>query len=307
MAGMPARPWTLPTRDGLRGVSSWVWLLLAIAGLIAVVRIVTASSITLDVILGAVIAASPLIAAAALIAMAPGQRLVALSALGFAIEPTLRTVQAMFSADMHDLLRMTIPAYLDLADRVQTVVGIFGGLDWVFRLVAVLCLALYLGTIRSQRGWWIVGIGIVLAALLVLGNVVTLWPIWSSMGEFPDVGFEAIQQLAPIFLGGLGLVAWAYLWAVVVERRLVLMGLAGAVWLIQNAIGLLSIAAFQAFPPQPSAADVDTFNVAWSWIYRVLALAFWGLLIAGILRELPREPIRPKDTVAPAEAQVAGG
>jgi hypothetical protein len=284
-----------------------VWLFLAIAGLIAVVRIVTASSITLDVILGAVIAASPPIAAAALMAVAPGQRLVALSAFGFAIEPTLRTVQGMFSTDMHDILRMTIPAYLDLADRVQAVVDIFRGLGWLFDLVAVLGIAFYLGTIRSQRGWWIVGIGIVLAALLVVANVLTLWPIWTSMGEFPDVGFEPVQQLASMVLGSLVLVAWAYLWAVAVDRRLVLIGLAGGVWLVQNAVGLLSIATFQAFPPQPSAADVDTFNLAWSWIYRVLALAFWGLLIAGILRELPREPMRPKDTLAPAEAQVAGG
>jgi hypothetical protein len=307
MATIAVRPWTLPTRDRLRGLSRWVWVLLALAGLVAIVRILTATTDTVDSILSAARAASPLIAAAALMAVAPAQRLVALSAFGFAAGPTLRTLQAMFSADMHDLLRMSLPAYLDLAGGVQAVVGTFRGINWLFELVAVLGLAFYLGTVRSQRGWWIVGIGIVLAAVHVVANVLTLWPILSSMGEFPDVGFEPAQQLASTVLGSLGLIAWAYLWAVAVDRRLYLIGLAGGVWLIQSAIGLLSFAAIQAFPPDLSAANVDTFNLASFWIATLFDVVFWGLLILGILRELPREKIRPTDTPAPAEAEVTAG
>lgn len=306
MATLPARPVAMPTRDELRGVSRWVWLLLALAGAMPIVAILSASELSLFVISGAVLSAGPFLVAASLMAVAPGQRLVALSAFGFAASPALRLVQLIFSADIHDLLRMSLTGYLDLAERVQAAVGVARGLDWLFDLVAILCLAFYIGTVRSQRGWWIVGIGLALAAVHVIVNVATLWPFWSAMAESPDAGFEPVRQAVLTVLGPLDLVAWGYLAAVCVERRMAFIALAGGLRLIESAVGLLGVVAAQAFPPPLAPREGDVFNLGWVSIYPAFYLAFFALLIFGILSELPRDRIRPAAAATPTEATGTG-
>ena len=307
MAGMPARPWTLPTRDGLRGVSRWVWLLLAMAVALVLIDTLTSDAFTLARLVGDALSTSALLAAAALMTVAPRRRLVALSALGFAVSPTLQLVRLVFSTDIHDLLRMPQPTYADLSQGVQSALALVGGLGWLFSLGAVLCLAFYVGNVRSQRGWWIVGIGLALAAVQIVINVATFLPAWSMFADAPpDSGFDPLRQLAGTMLGSLVLVAWAYFTAASLDRRLRYLALAGGVRLFESAVSLLGIAAFQAFPPDTNDG-ADIVNSVWAGAFFLLGGAFWVTLIIGILLELPTEKTRPTDTLAPAEAQVTGG
>lgn len=294
-------------RVDLRRVSRWVWLLLTMAVALVAIDTLTSDTFTLARLVGDALSTSALIAAAALMTVAPRQRLVALSALGFAAIPTLQLVRLVFSTDIHDLLRMPQPTYSDLSQAVQSVLELVGGFGWLFSLGAVLCLAFYIGTVQTQRGWWIVGIGLALAAVQVVVNVVTFLPVWSMFADAPpDSGFDPVRQLAGIMLGSLVFVAWAYLTAASFDRGLKLLALAGGLQLFERAAGLVSVAAFQAFPPD-TTDGAQIVNSVWTGTFFLLGLAVWVTLIAGILLELPREKPSPIRTLAPAEAPATGG
>ncbi|MEO8626192.1 MAG: hypothetical protein ABI452_05780 [Candidatus Limnocylindrales bacterium] len=290
-----------------RGVSRWVWLLLALAVASVAVAMLTRDTATLGDLVGAALSTGPLLAAAALVAVAPKRRLVALSALGFAVVPTLQEIHLVFSRDIHDLLRMPQPTYADLSMAVMAALDVVRGFGWLFGLGAVLCLALYIGTVRSHRGWWIVGIGLALAAVQVVVNVARLLPIWSMFGDAPpDSGFDPLQQLVSTILGSLVLVAWAYLTAAAFDRGLKFLAVAGGLRLFESAIGLLAGAAIDAFPPSTSEG-ADTVNFLFVGFFFVANLAFWAMLIVGILRELPRDMAHAPATPGPAEVMVGAG
>jgi hypothetical protein len=284
-----------------------VWLLLAMAVTLVLFDTLTRQIFTFEGLVRGAVAAGPLLAAAALMTVAPRQRLVALSALGFAATPTLQLVRLVFSTDIHDLLRMPQPTYADLSQAVQLALGVIGGLSWLFSLAAVLCLAFYVGTVQTQRGWWIVGIGVALAAVQVVINVATFLPVWSMFADAPpESGFDPVRQLAGIMLGSLVFIAWAYLTAASFDRRLKVLALAGAVRLFESAVSLLGFAAFQAFPPDTTDGS-QIVNSVWSGAFFLLGVAFWVAFIAGILFELPTEKTRPTHALAPAEAVATGG
>lgn len=293
--------------EDLRRVSRWVWLLLAMAVALVLMNTLSRETFTLDGLVGDALSTGALLAAAALMAVAPRQRLVALSALGFAARPTLELVRLVFSTDIHDLLRMPQPTYADLSQLVQSALAVLGELGWLFSLGAVLCLAFYVGTVQTRRGWWIVGIGVALAAVQVVINVATFLPVWSMFADAPpDSGFDPLRQLAGTMLGSLVFVAWAYLTAASFDRRLKVLALAGAVRLLESVVSLLGFAAFQAFAPDTTVGSQIVTSV-WTGFFSLLGLAFWVTLVAGILLELPTEKDSPTHTLAPAEAPATGG
>ncbi|MEP7378768.1 MAG: hypothetical protein ABI725_04315 [Chloroflexota bacterium] len=295
------------TAQVARGVSRWVWLLLALAAASVAVAMLTRDTATLGDFVSAALSTGPLLAAAALMAVAPRQRLVVLAALGFAVTPTLQLVNLIFSRDIHDLLRMPQPTYVDLSGVVLSALELVGRIGWMFALGAVLCLAFYIGTVRSQRGWWIVGIGLTLAAVQVVINVAHLLPIWQMFADAPpDSGFDPLQQLVSTILGSLVLVAWAYLTAAAFDRGLKFLAVAGGLRLFESAIGLLAGAAIDAFPPSTSEG-ADTVNFLFVGFFFVANLAFWAMLIVGILRELPRDMAHAPATPGPAEVMVGAG
>jgi hypothetical protein len=166
--------WSLPSRDELRRTTPWVWVLLVLAALLALVIIADTAELTANVLIGAATSAAPLIAAAALLYAAPRQRLVALSAWGFAVPPIVALVETFFGRDYHDLLRLPLDDYMNLSATARNLTGLAGNLDWLFGLVAVLALAFYIGPVRSRVGWVIVAVG----AVVGLYHLVTAVASW---------------------------------------------------------------------------------------------------------------------------------
>lgn len=282
MASLPDRRWSLPTRDELRELSRWVWLLLALAAAMAVLSVVQATTVTFDVVVGALISAGPLAVAAALMYVAPRERLVALAALGFAVPPTVRLVRLFFADGNHLLPGVASDAYITFADSVRDLTSVATDFFWLLTLVAVLCLAFQIGIVRSRAGWLIVGTGLVIAAGVAVAIVVSL----PSPERLPELW--SIEKLAPSLLGQLPIVAWGYLAAASFDRRLVLLSLAAGVRLAQGLLSLVSFTVFAALEPNMNGDLMNTVNSVVFALWRLLDAALWPLLIAGVLRELAR-------------------
>lgn len=282
MANVPDRRWSLPTRDELRELSRWVWLLLALAAALAVLSVVQAATVTFDVVAGALIGAGPLVVAAALKYVAPRERLVALAALGFAVPPTVRLVQLIFAGGNFLLPGVPSEAYITFAVRLRELTSIAADFFWVLTLAAILCLALHIGVVRSRAGWLVVGTGLVIAAGAAVAIVVSRPP----PELFPELW--SIEKLAPSLLGQLPIVAWGYLAAVSFERRLVLLSLAAGVRLAQGLLSLASFTVFAALWPNMNTDSMTGANSVFVGPWWLLSIAFWPSLIAGILVDLPR-------------------
>lgn len=301
MSDVSERNWSLPTREELSAASRWVWVLLAVAVALFALGIVSATTITFDRVVGAVLSTGPLLVAAALMWVAPRERLLALSALGFAIAPTLLLVRLAFLGDVFLLPGMPNQQYVAIADRLRDLSDAVGGWVWLITLAAVLCLAVSVGVIRSRGGWTIVAVGVVLAAVVAVRNLGSLPPA----DEFPEMW--SVWQLARSTLAPLTVAAWAYLAAVAFDRRLFLLTFAAALRLAVSLVGLISFGVFASSSPDMTVDSLNTANMIVASVDWLLFVAFWPLLIAAILLELPRRAhVGATSIPAPQEAYSAG-
>jgi hypothetical protein len=279
MAATPDRQWRFPTRDELRAASPWVWALMVVA-LAAFFHAVAQGPAQIPLISPALFA-MPAVVAAALIYVAPREPLIRIAAFGFAAPIFL------------DLLQVVMPGILSstLANRDWTVAAeriiewtaAIPSVTWVFTCVAVVALAVYVGRVGSRRGWAIVALGAVFAAVLALVSLIQLL-------SFADLEGIAASGSLPVFVAGMignvTLVAWAYLLAVTVERHKRLLAVAAALRLVMPLVGLVPVLALPA-SVAPNDFSANAFMV-FAWISAAIGAVFWVTLVAGIVRELPR-------------------
>jgi len=284
-----------PTRAELRDTSRWVWLLLVIAVLYAVARLLTTGLSVGDVI-SAGLGYVELLAAAALMYVAPREKLVMLAAFAFAEPSVIRLIDVFFKADNHDILRMSAAGYFDLQQPVLAATAFVGSLSWVFGLIAVLALAFYIGPVRSRAGWLLVLVGVVLATADGIQIILTRLPfIQTFEGDpLPD-GFDAISFFVIPLVARLTTIATAYLAACALDHRMRLLALSYGLELLLGFVGLLSFVAASLYVPFESADLPPAALWPGDWIlgvYWILGVVTSILLIGGILLELPRKRAR---------------
>ncbi len=296
MVAEPARQWSLPTREELSAASRWVWVLLAMAAALFTLGILQATTITLDVVVGATVSTGPLLAAAALVYVAPRERLLLLAALSFAVPLAVRVVRLFFAGDRFLLPGMPNEQYVAVADRLRDLTDAASGFNWLLTIVAVLCMALYVGILRSRTGWIFVTVGVVLAAAGIVSNLASLPPA----DQFPELW--SIGQLVRAALAPLTVVAWAYLAAVAFDRRLLVLTLAATVRLA----GVISFAVFASSSPE-TLDGLNATNRIFGILDWLLFVGFWPMLIAAIVLDLPRHaPVAAPTRPASQEALSTG-
>ncbi len=145
------------------------------------------------------------------------------------------------------------------------------------------------------------GIGIVLAiarSLLAIVNIQNLL-MQGGAGGSQDLSL-VLTPVIPIVI-----VAWAYLLAVVVERRHRLLSLAAAATLLVSLMGILSQTVFASWYVSDQG---DSLGLAvLTAIGLVVSITFVVAMLLGILRELPRGTPQPSlaDSTAPREVPIA--
>jgi hypothetical protein len=258
-------------RGRLMVVSRWVWVLLALAVLwiVLAVRSVPGATISLDIAYGAFVAATPAIFAAALMYVAPQERLIRRAAFCFSFPIAVNLV---IGAAILVSAQSLSPDYEYLPPRLASVGDAFRLIAWGFPIVAVFLIGAYVGPVLTRRGWLIVAV----AGVAALLNAVL---IVASQPEGVPIEHSFIGLLSrSVWL------AWAYLLAVAIERRMFLVALASGAYLASSLIDLVSLGVFQDYFGDPG----DPQTQALLGVVRVLGLVSWAAFIAGILRELPR-------------------
>src|SRR3954452_5814870 len=261
-------------RAHLRLVSRWVWALLALAVLWIVVAMISTSSFTVQNLYASFIAATPAIFAAALMYVAPHERRIQFAAFCFALPIAVNLVIGggiLLSAQSMG------SDYAYLAPRLMGAGDAFSLISWAFPIIAMFALASYIGPSLTRRGWMIVGIVTVVAIIQAIR-------ILASTFEVIVDGHVIASMLAQTIW-----IAWAYLLAVALDRRMRFFSLAAAAYL---ASAVLSQVAFSVFLDQlsdPSGAATQAVLAA-LW---VLGVVSWAGLLVGILRELPRGETAP--------------
>src|SRR3954454_21844669 len=256
-------------RARLKSASRWVWVLLALAVLWVVLAIASTGSFSLENLYAAFIAATPAIFAAALMYVEPRDRLIRIAAFCFAFPIAVNLVLGggiLLSAQSLG------PDYAYLAPRLMGAGDAFSLISWAFPIVAMFALASYIGPSLTRRGWLIVLFVTVVAVIQAIR-------ILASTFDVIVDGRVISSMLAQTIW-----IAWAYLLAVALERRMRFFSLAAAAYL---ASAVLSQVAFSLLLSQfndPSAAATQVvLAVLW-----VLGVVSWAGLLLGILRELPR-------------------
>ena len=260
----------------LSDTSRWVWVALALAAASFAVGIWGSSQLTLQTIYSSFASATPALFAAALMFVAPNERLVRISAFAFAFPVAVST---LLSAAISLASPNLSGDYAYLAPRLISVSDAFGTIGWVFPILAVWCLAYYIGPIEGRLGWLIVTAG---AAIAVIDVLDAAWSGAMIQASAYSIIIAVIAQSAWI--------AWAYLLAVAVTKRMLLISVAAATHIAGGVTSLIAIPIVQSL----ATADPNTPSVpvllALLWILSVTA---WATLIAGILRELPRGTDEP--------------
>lgn len=282
MSGSPARLFTLPTRAELRSASPWVWVLLVLAAVDLAVGIASAY-LTPDfdgflTLVSEILGPASLVIAAALIFVAPRERLVQLAAIGFAlpvivelIRLTIPHVAAMTSSHDWALLTQRLTEWTDALTSVL----------WASQLAALVALAVYLGSVRTRAGWIIVLASVVLAALH--GAVlVSQWPPLQGADLPPDT--FPLSDLVLRLLAQLVIVAWGYLLAITYERRMFLFATATAAQLLGSLIGLLTATVFFDWLQGGASAAVTV-----QLIFIAIPVVYLAAFVGGVLTELPRQ------------------
>jgi hypothetical protein len=274
---------TLPSARDLRAASIWVWVALALAVASVFVHLVQAGDIDATNVANAVISAGPFVFVAALVYAAPRERLVRISALGFAVAPTIALVRLFFGG-RYLLPMLPSESYAGFAAFMADLTGNLHQIDWLVTAGAILVLAQFMGGVRSRAGWAIVGLGVLIASASILVNFAQRQP--------PEI--EPVEQFAVGIFAQLVVVAWAYLLAAAFEHRLRLISAAVTIRLALQVFGL-PLTIWLTSNPGPDAYDAIQVIQPWvSAVYLVANASFWVLLIGGALREIhPRSSARP--------------
>ncbi len=257
-------------RLDLRHVSRWAWAALTLAVVWIVLQMLVSPDISLAAAYVALLGATPALFAAAMLWRAPDERLVRISAAAFAL-PVL--VQALIGAAVLLIVDVLSSDFAYLGPRIGGLASAFSLIGWIFPIVAVTAIALYIGFVRSLLGWVALGWGVVLA----LGQALTfLTSTQLDQTSFPVIVVSIVGQLV--------WVAWAFLLAVSLGRRLLLFAVASAGYLVAGVLSMVGLTPFS----DTLNADSNTVSqvvLALLWIFSVVP---WAVLIAAILRELPR-------------------
>jgi hypothetical protein len=261
---------SLPTRDELRGASRWVWVLIALAVIWIVLGLIAAVNLSVAIVYGAFVGATPALFAAALMYVAPRERLVRISAFAYALP---LAVNATLGAGIMLFGRAMSSDWAYLAPRLSGTAQAFGLIGWIFPIVAVLALALYIGQVTSRTGWLIVGLGV----LLALGQAAV------NVGRAPE-GMPT-ESLVTNILAQTNWIVWAYLLAVAWSHRKPLIAIAAGSHLVSGAMTFVLFNFFQDQLINDPAGLLSQIDLGVLWILGVVS---WAALLAGILRELPR-------------------
>lgn len=273
----------------MAGASRWVWVLLVLAGLAAAAT-AFAGEPSIALLNAAAFAAFPLIVAAALMYVAPRERLVVVAAVGIAAPAVVALIGAFFAADRHDILRLSLPDYQRLQDAALSVLGLLAGIRWAFSLVALLALAFYIGSIRSRTGWWVLLVGLVVTVIGIFEVISSVLPLLGEpVDELPpSVQTDYLRLLVLGVLGRLPVAASAYLTSVALDNRMKALALSFGLDLTTALIAIAGtvIVAIVGYTP-----FLDISDPLGSWLFPVswlIGVASSVLLIVGILSELPR-------------------
>ena len=254
-------------------VSPWVWVLLAFAIGYALLLITQMRTFQLLSISGIAFSVGDVLVAAALMYVAPRSRLVQLAAIGFAAPMVLRAVDLLITSELVLLLGTPSSSYLAFAQSVRELTDAFSDVAFIFKLVAIVAVAAYVGRIRTNGGWLIVAISAVLAAAQAFVIAST-----APSTEFFPAHAVALWIVAPVTLVG-----WGYLLGVVIERRRLLLSAAAAVVLARAVLDLLTQTVFsQVLTAGPDNPILAIFS-ATTW---GLTVVYWLTLIGGVLLEL---------------------
>ncbi len=119
--------------------------------------------------------------------------------------------------------------------------------SWVLELAGVVLLAVAIGRIRSGRNWLWLAIGL---AIFVIGDIQNA-AFWASNPFPPDeVGFVyPLESIAVTFVGGLTIVAWAYLLGAAIEHRHRAFAIASGIFVALSAFGLVNEFLYDALVP----------------------------------------------------------
>ncbi len=270
-------------RVELGQVSRWVWAAIALAVAWFVVQQWGTESITLASIYGAFAGATPALFAAALMYVAPRERLVRIAALAFATPVAVTTF-----VDFGIALATTNLAsdYAYLGPRLLGAVDGFNQIGWIFPIVAVFAMAFYIGPVYGRIGWLIVAIGVLIAIAQAANSSI------SAISADVPIGRIVIGIVATLIW-----VAWAFLVAVTVIRRMFILAVAAASHIVGGALSLVAFPALQGELTANPSGQVAQGLLATLWILGVIA---WGAMIVGILRELPRS--RSESATVPRDA-----
>ena len=278
-------------RQSLRDVSRWVWALIALAIVWFTLQLIAqADSISLSILYGAFLGATPALFAAALVYVAPRVRLIWIAALAFAFPVA---VQALLGAAILISTQNLGHDYAYLPERFAGLAAAFSLVAWVFPIIAVTALARYIGPITGRVGWLAVAVGATLGLAQAIVSVASI-----PLDQVP------LEQVLAGVLGQLVWVAWAYLLAASLGERLVLMTTAAATHLLG---GLVSFIAFtlllQGLFNDPNSLPTQVILAA-LWL---LGLVSWITLIGGILREIPMLDRAEQPQVATTKRSLSAG
>ena len=262
-------------------VSPWVWVLLAFAIGYALLLITQMRTFQLLSISGIAFSVGDVLVAAALMYVAPRSRLIQLAAIGFVAPLVLRAVDLLITSELVLLLGTPSSSYLSFAQSVRELTDAFSDVAFIFKLVAIVAVAAYVGRIRTNGGWLIVAISAVVAAAQAFVIASTA----------PSTEFFPAQSVALWIVAPVTLVGWGYLLGVVIERRRLLLSVAATIVMAKAVLDLLTLTVFsQALTSGPSDF-VTSIYAATSW---VLDAVYWLSLIGGVLLEL--RPDRPVES-----------
>ena len=285
MSGPPTRRLALPIDTELRSASPWVWVSLALAALWIADSILSPQQ-SLSSELGSILFATPALVAAALLFVAPRERMVRVSAFGFAFPVAfllIRDALSPIDAVLNDNRDWAL-----LGQRLFEWTDAISSVTWVFGIVAVLALAFYLGPIRSRSGWLIVFGSAVLAVALATVYINN----WLSLVDQIGGGLilagsdqPSLLDLAFGILSQLVIVGWGYLLAVTYERHMRLLALGALARLVLSLVGLLSVTIlFDSMQQDTSGGLATLLSLTNDVVLIVYVLTFIG----GVLTELPR-------------------
>jgi hypothetical protein len=295
----------------VRSASPWVWVLLLLATLEIAIGIrpdvlTFSAPYSFTDVLAAVLAPTALVIAAALMFVAPRERLIQLAAFGLAVPEAVKLVRLALPL-IEDAIGQS--SYWDLLpQRLYEWTNALSSVTWTLTLAALLALALYIGRVRSQRGWLIVLGSAVLAVALAVVHISNWLSLVDQIGDGLILAGSDKPSLLDLALGiasQLVIVGWGYLLAAAYEQRKRLLAVGTTAAVMTHIPYLLTASVLLDWWQQDqSGANLTVLSLLGDVITLVYAVVFIG----GVLTELPRHgPIPAADgRVSRAEAFSAG-